>query len=224
MITEELHEIALFPLPGLIAFPYRVIPLHIFEPRYRQMAEECVRDGRELAIVYAKKTPSKLSEFDPMNPAKSLLAKQPQVASYQPHHTFAAGKLEILQETSDRRYYVHIDLQRRFRIKSEKQNSPYIIGECEEIFDNEEIACDSIPLGLKEKKAKLDILMNEFSTNDPDKKSFFLTKIKNEQSFNKYTFQMLSMLGLDDGMLLKSLESTHPFERFELITRVINTG
>src|SRR5262245_65679446 len=33
-----------FPLPGVWLFPHVVLPLHIFEPRYRQMVEESL-DG-----------------------------------------------------------------------------------------------------------------------------------------------------------------------------------
>ena len=33
-----------FPLPGVWLFPYFVLPLHVFEPRYRQLVEDCL-DG-----------------------------------------------------------------------------------------------------------------------------------------------------------------------------------
>jgi Lon protease-like protein len=36
----------MFPL-GTVLFPYAVLPLHVFEPRYREMIETCLRgDGR----------------------------------------------------------------------------------------------------------------------------------------------------------------------------------
>src|SRR5688572_17100434 len=36
----------LFPLPGVVLFPCALLPLHIFEPRYRTMvAEASARDG-----------------------------------------------------------------------------------------------------------------------------------------------------------------------------------
>ncbi|MSR80853.1 MAG: hypothetical protein EXS11_09025 [Gemmataceae bacterium] len=41
----------LFPLPNLVLFPHVVQPLHIFEPRYRQMMRECLLDDRVLAMA-----------------------------------------------------------------------------------------------------------------------------------------------------------------------------
>jgi uncharacterized protein len=41
----------LFPLPNLVLFPHVVQPLHIFEPRYRQMMAEALAGDRLLAPV-----------------------------------------------------------------------------------------------------------------------------------------------------------------------------
>jgi len=37
--------IALFPLPGVSLLPHGAQPLHIFEPRYREMIERCLDSG-----------------------------------------------------------------------------------------------------------------------------------------------------------------------------------
>ena len=41
----------LFPLPGVVLFPHAVLPLHIFEPRYRQMTEDALAGDRLVTIV-----------------------------------------------------------------------------------------------------------------------------------------------------------------------------
>lgn len=41
----------LFPLPNLVLFPSVVQPLHIFEPRYRQLMEDALKDDRLLAMA-----------------------------------------------------------------------------------------------------------------------------------------------------------------------------
>jgi uncharacterized protein len=41
----------LFPLPGVVLFPHSVLPLHIFEPRYRQMTEDALTSDRLITIV-----------------------------------------------------------------------------------------------------------------------------------------------------------------------------
>jgi Lon protease-like protein len=45
-------ELGLFPLP-LVLFPTERIPLHIFEPRYRELIDECVETGGEFGLALA---------------------------------------------------------------------------------------------------------------------------------------------------------------------------
>jgi Lon protease-like protein len=51
-VPEQLaSEFPLFPL-ALVALPGELIPLHIFEERYKTMMNECLRDQREFGIVW----------------------------------------------------------------------------------------------------------------------------------------------------------------------------
>ena len=45
------HDFPLFPL-SIVALPGELIPLHIFEERYKTMMNECLRDEREFGIVW----------------------------------------------------------------------------------------------------------------------------------------------------------------------------
>ena len=45
------RDFPLFPL-GLVAVPGELIPLHIFEERYKTMMNECLRDEKEFGIVW----------------------------------------------------------------------------------------------------------------------------------------------------------------------------
>jgi Lon protease-like protein len=51
MADEVLNEFPLFPL-GLVALPSELVPLHIFEDRYRQMMGECLDSDSEFGIVW----------------------------------------------------------------------------------------------------------------------------------------------------------------------------
>lgn len=42
--------LAMFPL-GTVLFPYMPLPLHVFEPRYRRLTQDCLRAGREFGVV-----------------------------------------------------------------------------------------------------------------------------------------------------------------------------
>jgi Lon protease-like protein len=43
--------VRLFPLPNVVLFPMVVLPLHIFEPRYRQMTTDALKGDRLLAMA-----------------------------------------------------------------------------------------------------------------------------------------------------------------------------
>jgi Lon protease-like protein len=47
----EIERFPLFPL-GLVLLPGEVVPLHIFEDRYRQMIGECLDEQREFGILW----------------------------------------------------------------------------------------------------------------------------------------------------------------------------
>src|SRR5262245_34126192 len=44
-------EIPLFPLPNLVLFPHIVVPLHIFEERYKQMINACIDRSDAFGLV-----------------------------------------------------------------------------------------------------------------------------------------------------------------------------
>lgn len=52
MADDIEHAFPLFPL-GMVALPEEVVPLHIFEERYRTMIAECLDHDREFGIVWA---------------------------------------------------------------------------------------------------------------------------------------------------------------------------
>ena len=85
--VRGLHELPLFPLP-VVLFPGVPLPLHIFEPRYRQMLPD-IRLGKNLfGLAY----------FDPTNtenevpPAGHIGC----VAEVTETQTFADGRSNIL--------------------------------------------------------------------------------------------------------------------------------
>jgi Lon protease-like protein len=41
----------LFPLPNIVLFPYVIQPLHIFEPRYRELMADALQDDRLIAMA-----------------------------------------------------------------------------------------------------------------------------------------------------------------------------
>src|SRR3954453_5464203 len=48
---QEIERLPLFPL-GLVLLPGELVPLHIFEERYKQMIGECLDQEREFGILW----------------------------------------------------------------------------------------------------------------------------------------------------------------------------
>jgi uncharacterized protein len=44
-------SVCIFPLPQVALFPHAILPLHVFEPRYRQMVRDCLAGDRKMAVA-----------------------------------------------------------------------------------------------------------------------------------------------------------------------------
>ena len=44
-------QVPIFPLPDVVLFPHTLLPLHIFEPRYREMVRDCLAGDKRLAMA-----------------------------------------------------------------------------------------------------------------------------------------------------------------------------
>ncbi len=89
-------SIPIFPLPKAVLLPRSRLPLHIFEPRYLAMIEDCL------------KTPNRL-----------IGMVQPTGADDRLHSIGCAGKLTQFSETEDGRYMITLTGVSRYRIENE---------------------------------------------------------------------------------------------------------
>ena len=132
-MSNELTHISLFPIPDLVAFPGTIVPLHVFEPRYRLMVNESITQNHMIGVCHTRKEISAAKKKQSVEDA--LKSNQ---ATYQPQAIFSAGYAKILETTADGRIYANIDIQSRFKIVTEIQTLPYRIVGCEELIDSED--------------------------------------------------------------------------------------
>ena len=100
--------IPLFPLPGALLLPRAKLPLHIFEPRYLAMLEDCMATrNRLIGMIQPRATPAGGGE--------------------RLHAIGCAGRLTAMSETDDGRYMVTLRGVSRFRIVAEEPSEglPY---------------------------------------------------------------------------------------------------
>lgn len=105
--ASDLPEtIPVFPLPGALMLPRARLPLHIFEPRYLAMVEDCMKTKtRLIGMVQPRETPGGEKRL---------------------HSIGCAGRLTGFSETEDGRYMITLTGISRFRIREEIQGfTPY---------------------------------------------------------------------------------------------------
>ena len=105
------ETIAVFPLPGALMLPRARLPLHIFEPRYLAMIEDCMKTKHRLiGMIQPRETPASSGR-----PAETRLQA-----------IGCAGRLTGFSETEDGRYMITLSGISRFRVKEEVQGfTPY---------------------------------------------------------------------------------------------------
>lgn len=50
-LALDLEEVPVFPLPNVVLLPGGLLPLHVFEPRYREMTRDVVAGRRRMAVA-----------------------------------------------------------------------------------------------------------------------------------------------------------------------------
>jgi Lon protease-like protein len=112
MPDRVVRDFPLFPL-GIVALPHELVPLHIFEERYRTMIAECLEQGTEFGIVWAGE-----EGVRPVGCAVEIA--------------------EVLERMEDGRMNIVTRGTRPFRIVDERHDLPYPAGTVEFLVDKDE--------------------------------------------------------------------------------------
>jgi uncharacterized protein len=104
-------RIPLFPLPDAVVFPTSRLPLHVFEPRYRQMTEDVLAGDGLIGMVLIQSGADPGEERPPI------------------YGVGCAGEIQQSRRLSDGRFLIELEGRFRFRILREEESSkPYRIA------------------------------------------------------------------------------------------------
>lgn len=109
LICVRMHELGLFPLP-LVLLPDEQVPLHIFEPRYRELIGECLEHDRPFGLVLAE--PSSLAEIGT-----------------------TAAVTEVLRRYEDDKLDIVVQGRERFRILGLSEGRSFLTAETDPVED-----------------------------------------------------------------------------------------
>ncbi|NJL45999.1 MAG: LON peptidase substrate-binding domain-containing protein [Leptolyngbyaceae cyanobacterium SM2_3_12] len=107
----SVRELPLFPLPELVLFPGRHLPLHIFEFRYRMMMNTILQSDRRFGVLM-------------VDPTTGI-----------PAQVGCCAEILHYQRMPDDRLKVLTLGQQRFRVLSPVREKPYLVGMVEWLED-----------------------------------------------------------------------------------------
>ncbi len=108
------RRIPLFPLPGVVLLPGTMLPLHIFEARYRAMVADALEGDRTIGMAMLKPG-----------------AEGPEPPRI--HAVGGAGEIIESERLEDGRYNILLEGRFRYRVLEEAPPDPYRVARVEEI-------------------------------------------------------------------------------------------
>jgi len=136
-------ELGLFPLP-LVLFPTEQIPLHIFEPRYKELIGECIEHERELGML--------LETDDTLRDVGTR-----------------ARVAEVLDEFDDGRLNIVIEGGERFRVIEHTEGRSFRTAEVEPVLDDDDPPeADDVERAVKLFTRLAELAEAEIETPEPD--------------------------------------------------------
>ncbi len=145
---EVLAALPIFPLPNVVLFPGALLPLHIFEPRYRDMARDALDSHRMLAM--AMRLEDEVSGHPP-----------PAVAP-----VIGVGEIVAAEPMPDGRYNLLLEGKARARIvkelpKEKSYRRVHAVQLFEDAPDEASGDAEAAPSRLAESEAALRALIEE---------------------------------------------------------------
>ena len=134
-----MNHIKLFPL-SLVTFPTKIVPLHIFEERYKALISECLNNKSEFGIVYQNN--NTLAEYGCSMNVLEVVKKYPD------------GRMDIITKGKN-----------IFKLNSQLLDGELLIGEVKYSESKNDINSDKFEI-LKDKYLKILLMLGITSNLD----------------------------------------------------------
>jgi Lon protease-like protein len=118
-VTETPELEPLFPLPNVVLFPKTILPLHIFEPRYRLMMEQVLRGDQTLVMALFK--PGWESDYYGSPPVWEV---------------GCVGRVVQHQRLHDGRFNVTLHGERKVAIDGSERETPFRVARVHSIHED----------------------------------------------------------------------------------------
>tara|TARA_B100001750_G_C15258586_1_gene471477 strand:+ start:43 stop:684 length:642 start_codon:yes stop_codon:yes gene_type:complete len=192
-------RIPVFPLSNFIIFPETMVPLNIFEPRYIQMIDDCMKSDRIIGMIQPKNNSGKVPEL---------------------YNIGCAGKITSFNETNDGRYLIVVNGISRFKIVKEI-NSEKLYRKFDVSFNeyNEDTNMNPTEIKFTDLELIFKNLKSLFKTRGYTVNWKELEQQSLDQTIN--TLSMASPFSLEEKQIL--LESIDLKTRKQKLEEILNT-
>jgi uncharacterized protein len=199
MKKKDLPEnIAIFPLSNAVFFPRTILPLNIFEDRYIELINDCLKKERMFGMVQPKSKTKNLTDV---------------------HNVGCLGKIINFSETADKRFIITLSGIVRFKIKKElskdKLYRKFNVDYSDFLNDLNNDVNEIINFDRSNLLKKVSIFFNMINYSIRDNE---LSKLNLDQLVS--TITMISPFSVEEKQ--KIIETIEIEEKIKLLDNIIN--
>jgi len=209
-----MQEVALFSIPGCVSFPHTEVPLHVFEPRYREMVNYCLSNEVMMGVCHTQKTVHQAREKPTL--VEKLNSNQ---STYKPHTVFSIGHVDLLETLPDGRMHILVDMKERVSLVEEVQTLPFSIVTVERYPDDLRVQSEAEESTLKEKLIKrLQVLF----ADNKDALNYFSSEEIAQMSAEEFSFKVFSLVRFEPEIMQDVLEMKGAQDRLSFLLEGLN--
>jgi Lon protease-like protein len=208
-------EVALFPIPKSVNFPGVPTPLHVFEPRYREMVKYCIDNDVMMGVCHTQGVVRAIKREQP--PEDALNSNQ---STYKPCDVFSAGKVELLKELDDGRLGIMVHFETRLELKQVRQILPFNIWACE-LYEDEPLEDDDL-VNLRQTHEKVMQRLLALGHNNDKAKKMLASEQWQNLSAAQFSFMVNGLFGMPAGTKQEILEMRQPQQRLDALLKLLN--
>jgi uncharacterized protein len=142
--------IPIFPLPNVVLFPNVFLPLHIFEPRYREMIDDALKGDRIVGMVLLR--PGWEADYEGRPPIYPI---------------GCAGVITHAERLSDGRFNIVLRGMEKFRVSSEEIGRLYRVAH---VIPMPEPPAESVRSEMRGERRRLEALLVPQPEGQPERK------------------------------------------------------
>lgn len=184
-------EISLFPLPNLVLFPNIVVPLHIFEERYKLMVNGCIDRDEAFGLV--------LLRFGSDDETEDTI-----------HRVGVTARVAEVERLDDGRMNILCEGETRFRIHRFTQQKPFWKASVDFFEDDERHSTESLYEQVAELYRSVADLSAKISGSEQ-------AELALPESATGLSFMVSYVLDIDSEEKQKLLEMNSTAERLRML-------